>query len=172
MPGFVIHIAVAKEYLRKHDDIEDSQSFIYGNIKPDLTKEKGKTHYGKSPTFTNLKEFLLNNKLNNSLNKGMFLHLITDYLFYNYYLGSIPVEGTKEILHNDYDITNRDLIEKYEIKLPDNIKDYVFKKEGIPQILTIDLAIKVIEEVSDLNIEEIEKEVIEEKEKWRKYKLI
>lgn len=172
MPGFVIHIAVAKEYLKKHNNSENYEEFIQGNVRPDLTKDKIKTHYGKSPTYTNLKEFLIHNKLDNSLNKGIFLHLITDYLFYNYYLKDVPREGSKEILHNDYDMINKVLIEKYDIELPEDIKKYVFYKEGEPQILKLNLAVKVIEEISKLNIKEVEEEVIKEKEKWRKYKKI
>lgn len=172
MPGFVIHIAVAKEYLKKHNNNEYDDEFIKGNILPDLTDDKTKTHYGKSPTYTNLKEFLLHNKLNNSLNKGIFLHLITDYLFYNYYLENVPRKSSKEILHNDYDIINKDLIEKYDIKLPENIEKYVFYKNGESKILTFNLAVKVIKEISELNIEKVQEEVIEDKERWKKYKTI
>lgn len=172
MPGFVIHIAIAKEYLKKHDNIENVEEFIKGNVAPDLTDDKTKTHYGKSPTFTNLNQFLIHNKIDNSFNKGIFLHLIADYLFYNHYLKSIPVQGSKEILHNDYDLINKELIEKYNIELLDNIKQYVFCKDGKPQILTLNLITKVIEEISSLNLEEVEQEVIEKNKKWETYKLI
>lgn len=172
MPGFVLHIAIGKEYLKKHNDIENVEEFMKGNIAPDLTDDKTKTHYGKSPTFTNLKEFLEHNKLDNSFNKGQFLHLVADYLFYNYYLKEFPRRESKAILYDDYDKTNKGLMEKYNIQILDEIKQYMSYKEGIPQILTLDLASKVIEEVSDLNIEEVEKEVIKEDIKWRTYKLI
>ena len=58
MPGFVMHIAIGQEYAKKHKNIENYDEFIRGNILPDLTKEKFKTHYGKSPAYTNLKKFL------------------------------------------------------------------------------------------------------------------
>lgn len=162
MPGFVMHIAIGQEYLSKHNNTENYNEFILGNIDPDLTKEKYKTHYGKSPAYTSLKEFLNNNKLDSSLNKGRFLHLITDYLFYNYYLDRI----SKQVLHNDYDLINNDLINKYNVKLPENIKEYVFVKEGKPEILNLELACKVIDEVSSMDINEIEKQVKEENKKW------
>ena len=170
MPGFVIHIAIAKEYIKKHNNIKDTEGFIKGNIEPDLTKEKSKTHYGKSPTYTNLKEFLLHNKLDNDINKGKFLHLITDYLFYNLYLKDVPVEGTKEILHNDYDIINEKLIKKYNIELLEEIKHNVYYKEGKSKILTLDIAVKVINEISDFNINQVKEEMLKDNKKWNSYK--
>lgn len=172
MPGFVLHIAIGKEYLKKHNNIENSEEFIRGNVDPDLTNDKTSTHFGKSPTYTNLKEFLLHNKLDNSFNKGRFLHLIADYLFYNYYLKDIPRKESKEILHNDYDKTNKLLIEKYELEIIEEINKYIFFKEGVPEILKIDLAVKVVNEISSLNIEEVEKEVLNGNKKWTTYKLI
>lgn len=172
MPGFVIHIAIGKEYLRKNNNIENVDEFIKGNIAPDLTEDKTKTHYGESPTFTNLKEFLVHNKLDNSFNKGKFLHLIADYLFYNQYLKTIPRKESKEILHTDYDIINKVLIEKYHIDIPEDAKKYVHYKEGKTKILTLDFIIKLIDDISNSNLQEVEKEVIEENKKWQTYKLI
>ena len=172
MPGYIIHIAIGKEYLRKHDNNENIEQFINGNVAPDMVEDKRKTHYGETPTFTNLKEFLLHNEINNSFNKGMFLHLIADYLFYNHYLKEFPRKESKEILHNDYDLINKKLIEKYNIEVMDNIKQYIYHKEGKPIILTLDLVNRLIDEISNLDIEEVKKEVIEENKKWTTYKLI
>ena len=108
MPGFVIHIAIGQEYLRKHN-LNYSKEFIKGIVAPDFTSDKSKTHYGKSPRYTNLKKFLDNNKIDTDYNKGFFLHLITDYLFYNYYVTKIGKDG----LYNDYDLTNKDIIQKF-----------------------------------------------------------
>ena len=44
MPGFVMHIAIGQEYISKHSSTENYDEFILGNIDPDLTKEKYKTH--------------------------------------------------------------------------------------------------------------------------------
>lgn len=166
MPGFVIHTAIGHEYLKKHKKVENNDEFIMGNIQPDLIKDKSKSHYGKSPAYTNLKGFLNDNKIDNSLNRGKFLHLIADYLFYNHYLDRI----SSEILHNDYDLTNKFLIEKYNVKLPNDIEQYVYFKEGIPEILTKELAVKVIDEVSKLDIDEVAKEVLKCDKKWKTYK--
>lgn len=166
MPGFVIHIAIGQEYVKKHGHIDNYDEFIRGNILPDLTDDKSKTHYGKTPSYTNLKNFLDNNKIDTSLNQGIFLHLIADYLFYNYYLD----RSSKEILHNDYDLINEELIKKYDVVLLDEIKDNVFFKKGEPEILSLNIAEKVIDDVSNLDIYEVEKEVIAEDKKWNFYK--
>ena len=54
MPGFTIHIAIAKEYAKKNKgEVQDLEDFIKGTIAPDyiaLTdpeKNKDITHYGK-----------------------------------------------------------------------------------------------------------------------------
>lgn len=165
MPGYVIHLAVAQEYLRKHNK-KYSEDFLLGSIEPDFTTDKSKSHYGKSPAYTNLRNYLKNNTIDTDFKRGYFLHLVTDYLFYNYYLDEIK----KPQIYDDYDITNAPLIEKYNINLPEKVKDKVFFKDGNPQLLTLQLAFKVIDEVSNLTLEEIEKEVINNIDKWNYYK--
>lgn len=165
MPGYVIHLAVTQEYLRKNNK-KKTDDFMLGSVEPDFTTDKSKTHYGKSPAYTNLKKYLESNKIDNDFNQGYFLHLVTDYLFYNYYLDEIR----KPQIYEDYDMTNKFLIKKYKIDLPRKVEDRVFFKDGIPQILTVELACKVIDEISEYKLEEIEKEVIENVEKWSFYK--
>lgn len=164
MPSYVMHIAIAQEYLKRHK--EDREQFINGTIFPDVTTDKSLTHYGKSPAYTSLKRFLENNKLDNSFIKGHFLHLITDYLFYNKYLDRL----VKDILYNDYDILNKDLIEKYEVILPENVLDKIFYKTGNALILNMELACRVIDEISKLEIEIVEKEVKSDMQEWNIYK--
>lgn len=165
MPGYVVHIAIAQEYLRKHErDI--SNEFIMGSIEPDFTTEKSKTHYGISPAYTNLKKYLESNKIDTDFKQGYFLHLVTDYLFYNYYLDKIE----KPQIYNDYDFTNKALMEKYNVILPEKVKSKVLFKEGTPKILTLPLAYKVIDEVSEYTLEEIEKEINNDLDKWNYYK--
>lgn len=166
MPGYVIHIAIANEYIKKHKQIENVNDFISGVIAPDLTDVKSKTHYGKSPAYTGLKEFLKNNKIDDSFSRGCFLHLITDYLFYNYYLEYYD----KKDMYHDYDVLNETLIEKYNVVLPDNIKDKVFFIQDETRILSLEFAIEIIDEISSMDIEKIANEVMNSNEKWNKYK--
>ena len=166
MAGYVIHLAIAEEYLRKHKDIkEDYEEFIKGVIYPDSVTDKSLTHYGIKSSKVILKDFLQDNEINNSYMRGYFLHLITDYLFYNKYLEKF----TKDI-YNDYDILNKRLIEKYNVVLPENIQNNVFYEDGETKILTLELAIKIIDEISDLNLNAVEKEIRENSndEKWSK----
>ncbi len=166
MAGYVIHLAIAEEYLRKHNDIkEDYEEFIKGVIYPDSVTDKSLTHYGIKSSKVILKDFLQDNEINNSYMRGYFLHLITDYLFYNKYL-----EKFSKDIYNDYDILNKRLIEKYNVVLPENIQNNVFYKEGETKILTMELAIKIIDEISDLNLNAVEKEIRENPndKKWSK----
>ena len=167
MPGFVVHIAVAQEYLKKHNK-NFSEDFILGSIEPDFTTDKSKTHYGKSPAYTNLKNYLDNNTIRTDFEKGYFLHLVTDYLFYNYYVENFE----KPQIYYDYDFTNRAITEKYNLFLPDKIKDKIHFEQGTPKILTLPLAYKIIDEISALNLEDIEKEVLNNSPKWNYYKNI
>lgn len=165
MPGYVVHVAIAQEYLKKQKK-EYSKEFIDGVIYPDLVSEKSKTHYGKSPAYTSLSEFLKVNNIDTEFNKGHFLHIVTDYLFYNYYLEKLE----KPQIFDDYDYTNKFLIEKYNVILPDKVKDKVFFKEGEPKLLTYQLACKVIDDISNLNLEKIKEEVMNNDQKWNIYK--
>ena len=167
MAGYVIHIAIAQEYLRKNNK-KYNKDFVRGSILPDLTTDKSKTHYGKSPAYTNLKKFLLANEISSELNKGIFLHLITDYLFYNKYLNVF----SKQYIYDDYDISNKVLIDKYNVKLLEEIKDTVFFKEGEMKVLNFELIYKLIDEISNLNLNLVKKEVLEDCEKWNYYKNI
>ena len=166
MAGYVIHLAIAEEYLKKHKDVkEDYEEFIKGVIYPDSVTDKSLTHYGIKSSKVILKDFLQDNEINNSYMRGYFLHLITDYLFYNKYL-----EKFSKDIYNDYDILNKRLIEKYNVVLPENVQNNVFYKEGETKILTMELAIKIIDEISDLNLNAVEKEIRENPndKKWSK----
>ena len=157
MPGYVIHLVVAEEYLRKHKNIiEKYDEFIEGVIYPDGVKDKSITHYGEKSSKTNLYKFLQKNKVNNSFERGYFLHLITDYLFYNRYIDTMGNE-----IYNDYDKLNQYLINKYKIVFPEKIKEYAkVYQEGKCKLLSLELVNKFIDDVSNLDIDNVEAEVI------------
>lgn len=163
MPGYVIHLAVAEEYLKKHaNKKEQYNDFIEGVIFPDSVKDKSETHYGQGSSESNLYKFLQEKKIDNSFNRGYFLHLMTDYLFYNKY-----IEYFSKDIYNDYDLINKGLMEKYNVVLPEKIKGFVFFKEGTDyKIITPKLTEQFIEDVSKLDIEQVAEEVIKDKEKW------
>lgn len=166
MAGYVIHLSVAEEYLKKHPNAnEDYKEFINGVIFPDSVKDKSETHYGVESSKTNLKEFLKEHKLNTSFERGYFLHLLTDYLFYNKYLDCISTE-----IYNDYDILNDVLIQKYNVVLPKEVKNSVFSKKGELKILSLELVEMLIKEISEYDLDIIAEEIVKDPNKWTKMK--
>ena len=169
MPGYVIHLAVAQEYLKKHKNRKENYyEFIEGVIYPDSVKDKSKTNYGPKSGETNIIKFLEENNIQNSFERGYLLHLVTDYLFYNKYIDTYSID-----IYNDYDILNKRLIEKYEVKIPEKVKNKIFFKDDIKlKILSMELVEKLIDEVSSLNLDIIAEQVKEEPEKWTEFRTL
>lgn len=106
MAGYVIHLAVGEEFLRMYpNEIKNYNDFIDGIIYPDLVNDKALTHYGPKSSQVHLDEFFKNSDINNDFNKGYFLHLVTDYLFYNKFLKVF----SKKDIYDDYDSLNERL---------------------------------------------------------------
>ena len=166
MAGYAIHLAIAEEYLIKHKNrIEDYDSFIEGVKYPDSVKDKSLTHYGNGSSNSNLVEFLKENEIDTSFNRGYFLHLLSDYLFYNKY-----VSFSKDI-YNDYDMMNEKIIKKYNVKVTSDIEQYLhFVDEGEYKVFNFEYACKMIDEISSLDIDEIKKEIDETPEKWLEFR--
>lgn len=129
MPSFNIHLAVAVKYSEKNN-IENKESFFKGSIAPDLVKDKSISHYTgmrdknylKKYVFekVRLNEFLKYNKVETDYEKGVFLHLATDFIFYqeflsDEYLDKIDFDEMIQDLYYSYRITNSYLEEKYNI---------------------------------------------------------
>lgn len=172
MPGYVIHIATANEYIRKHkDEIKNKEDFFKGCIAPDETDKENKkvTHYGNGSDQVELRKYLQSNNLDSDYQKGYFLHLITDYIFYNKLLECISKK-----IYNDYDILNDYLIKKYDVKLLEEIKDKVFYTDGQTEILSKELAEKIIDVASETSLEEVKNEITtcDYIEKWDKIRLL
>lgn len=167
MPGYVIHLAVAEKYLEKHPNkAENYNEFIEGIIFPDGVQDKSKTHYGNGSSNSNLPKFLKEHTLKNSFERGYFIHLLTDYLFYNKYIDTFSKD-----IYNDYDILNKTLIDMYHITLPDKAKKHVFFKDsGSLKILSLNLVNSLIDEISDLDIDIIAEEIKTTPEKWTEYR--
>lgn len=166
MAGYVIHLAVAEAYIKKHpEEIKDYNKFIEGVIFPDSVSDKSLTHYGEKSSKVNLKWFLEEKEINDDYNKGYFLHLVTDYIFYNKLL-----ECFSKDIYNDYDILNKKLQERFDVKIPENIKDNVFHKEGETKILELESTIKFIEEVSEYKLSYIKERVLENDKYWLEFR--
>lgn len=166
MPGYVIHLSVANRYIEKHpEEIKDHNKFIEGVISPDGVTDKSTTHYGPKSSKVNLKLFLESNEINDDFNKGYFLHLVTDYLFYNRFLDYFSKD-----IYNDYDILNKTLEEKYNVKIPEEVKNKVFYKTGETKILNLESVIEFIEKTSEYKLEYIKQRVIENDINWLQLK--
>lgn len=168
MPSYAIHLAVAEEYLRKHDkqQSENYQEFIEGVIYPDTVKDKSKTHYGEYSSKSNLYRFLQENNMDNSFKRGCFLHLLTDYIFYNQY-----IEYWSKDIYHDYSILNDDLIKKYHVTVPEDVEGFMESYENSQlKILTVPMIEDFIDEVSKLDIISIANEVEDNPEKWTRFR--
>ncbi|MDR1917944.1 MAG: hypothetical protein LBQ05_03080 [Christensenellaceae bacterium] len=134
MPSFQMHLAVAKLYVQKNKgEITNEVDFFNGSVAPDLTDNKRKTHYSLDYVGDDLLSNLKNKidltqffklPLDNDFEKGVFLHLLTDYIFYNYYFPPEFLESTNykdytTNLYTGYDYTTDWLEKKYgTAKLP------------------------------------------------------
>lgn len=169
MPGYVIHLAIAKEYIKKHK-IEDRLEFLKGSIAPDGNQNKVLSHYSIHGTSSgsNLYLFLQKNKLDNDYNKGYFLHLLSDLLFYNKYFRFIE-EDRLDIneIHRDYDRVNKYMLEEFDFNEDEKelIKNqYWIVENEEPVYLKIDKINEFIDIVSNYDIDVLEKEVLNLKE--------
>lgn len=121
MPGFQIHIAIGKRYIDKYNEIQNVEEFLDGVIAPDFVEDKSKSHYTvKTPkenlkrylaSKVNLETFLQENKVESDYEKGVFLHLLTDKLFFTEFFPDEYIKNVDYItfckdLYTSYDETN------------------------------------------------------------------
>ena len=152
MASSIIHVAVANE-LNKKLNVDRNQLLI-GSIAPDISKQIGETKnmshfldYGNS--IPNLERFLLKyeDRLNDPFVLGYYIHLITDYFWFKYFIPEVydenfvmtKLDGTtvkctgqmfQLYIYNDYTNMNAKLIEKYDLNI-----DFLY--DCIPDIADI-----------------------------------
>ena len=129
MPSFNIHLAVAIKYCEKNN-IENKEIFYRANIDPDLVKDKSVSHYTgmrdknylRQYVFekVRLNDFLKDQKVETDYEKGIFLHLVTDFIFYqeflcDEYLCRVDYNEMMQDLYYSYRVSNPYLEEKYNI---------------------------------------------------------
>lgn len=149
MPGYMIHLAVGSVYLKKNK-IGDIESFNKGIIAPDMIPDKTKSHYRLNSSKPGLNNFIELNGISSDYNEGYFLHLLTDYLFYNRFL-----KRWDSNIYNDYDKSNKKIKEKYRIIIPKEIENVVQFKTGKLEVLDEEEIYKFIECVGKINVREI-----------------
>ena len=149
MAGYVIHLAVGKIYIQ-NNEINNLSEFEKGIIAPDMEVDKSKSHYGPYSSKPNLKKYIEMNRNFDEFKEGYFLHLITDYLFYNRFLTRWSSE-----IYEDYDKLNNVIIKKYGIIVPKEIQDIVNYKKGKPKVLDENRLYRFIDSVGKINIREM-----------------
>lgn len=180
MPSFQIHLAIAKKYIEKHE-VQDKDAFMEGSIAPDFVRPKEKSHYTigipndnlieNAKNKVDLKRYLKENKVETDYEKGIFLHLLTDKIFFteffdeNYYKQT-TYQKFCEDLYISYNKTNSYIEEKYHIvlkkdmieKIREDIEKSKKEKKVILQegknILPLDKIDDFIERMSNVNLEE------------------
>lgn len=159
MAGYVIHLAIGQEYLKKHPEIKNKEEFLEGIIYPDLVQDKSTTHFGIDARRTSLQRFLRAKSINTPRDLGHFLHLVTDYYFYNQYLKDVNWEEVGNKLYNDYDVLNEHLIKQYNIIVPANVRECVKFKSGDLNYLTTSGITDFIKRISSLDLVKLKSDI-------------
>ena len=142
MASAIIHLAVASELNKLLN--KDYKSIMIGAIAPDIWKQVGEE--SKSPSHfkdsedtdvPNLDKFLYKYKdmLKDDFVLGYYIHLLTDYYWFKYFLPSIfnekksiltRLDGSKiyltenelgDYIYNDYTNINVEVIDEYQLRL-------------------------------------------------------
>ena len=131
MASLMLHMAIGGKYC-EINKIESPIEFVSGNLAPDILSNKDDSHYlsGYYPSAyreaimnrVNLFEFCKCNQLITDYNRGYFLHLVTDYVFYTQYLknletykslSDIPDDEMKILMYLEYDKIAYYLVNNY-----------------------------------------------------------
>lgn len=171
-----IHLAIAKKYLDSHP-LLNYRDVIAGTLYPDAASDNDETHYTDitrgSDNISHIRgkvylyPFLDEHKSLSDFELGWFLHLVTDYLFFeecfstDYLLESSYEEFCKD-LYYAYSHLNLYLSEKYNIT-DDDYKDYPSEYyPGVPYeecILPKDMIEEFINRVSSIDLDEYIKKI-------------
>ena len=185
MPCLAMHLAVAKEYLKRHPE-ENKEEFILGTIAPDINIEninkhingvegdKNSHHFGENYNTSdaieymkrkiNFQKFFNSNDLSTSFLRAYFLHLICDYKFFGEYITKDDIKGItideiKEKGYADYNRITPKIIEKYDLEIPEKIKDIISGiSDGKLEILNEQKVYEFIEDMSKIDIENYKNE--------------
>ena len=71
--------------------------------------------------------------------------MFADYIFYSKYF-------EKKHYYDDYDKTNKKIMEKYNVKIPRELQKYANFKDGEPEYLKYPLLYEIIDLVTEENI--------------------
>ena len=190
MPCLAMHLAVAKEYLKRHPE-ENKEEFILGSIAPDInikninkyingvTGDKNSHHFGENYNTTdaieymrrkvNFDKFFACNDLSTSFLRAYFLHLICDYKFFGEYITEDNIKDTtqeeiKEKVYADYNRITPRIIKKYNLEVPEEIREIISGfSDGELEIINEEQVYKFIKEMSQIDIEQFKNNTLHRK---------
>lgn len=175
MASLMLHMVIGGKYC-EINKVENQFEFISGSLAPDVLPDKDKSHYlsGYFPSAyreaimnrVNLFEFCKANRLDTDYNRGYFLHLLTDYVFYTQYLKNldtyknmmdIPDEEMKITMYLEFDRVAHYLVNKYAdyinldmlhplVRRTDSNPMEIFSEEGLDKFINF---------CTNLNIDEV-----------------
>lgn len=157
MPSLIMYLAIAKKYIEKHPE-ENEEEFMKGILAPDIKRnlkaEKARLHYGeRSSHRPDLNRFYQERGLDSSYNRGYFLNLLSDYLFYNGFLQEYSVS-----IFHDFRKMNKRMKEKYGIDLPQELEGRVKYEDGELSSIDEESVYKFVDSAGRLNLEEYKEE--------------
>lgn len=175
MACITMHLAIAKKYLENNPN-ENKEAFIKGAYLPDIDEDKIKSHYGTRIPIKRVKDMLdskvdiiecaKNTDLDNDLNKAVFLHLVTDYLFYNFvYSPSLETKSPdqiKNMMYQDFDFVTNYILKTYKIDIPEEVSHIVKSRDGdiVSEFFTAEQIDKFIDLISNLNLKDCKKQIL------------
>lgn len=155
MPSYAIHLAIAKEVIRKNkNNIKNEEEFILGSIKPDFRKGENIFHRG-------ILEEYMRYGINTDYDKGYIFHLIVDDIFYFKEFkkecfgdGEINLNNYNSF-YSDYDKIASILVKKYNIdKCPKEIKKYMQGEEGKLEYIKLEKLYGFIDKMSEIVLDD------------------
>lgn len=180
MASLVLHQIIGEMYC-KLNSIDNKDQFLSGNIAPDILHDKDKRHYkdqieniysylDAAKDRVNLTTFCNANDINNDYNLGYFLHLVTDFIFYNILIMdnpkfkdfcNAPYKESSAKMYKEYDRISYYLLSQYPhtdiSKLPHKATQTLNEKL---QILNEIELIKFINTCSNINLESLYNQII------------
>jgi len=122
-----LHLLIAEEYCKKNE-IANMDIFLEGAFLPDIQEDKVLSHFGLKIKPKSVKDALdakidINNCVNSlnledEMDCSIFLHLLTDFIYYNYIyqeeLESIKLEQILKFIQNDAEVMTAKILQKHQ----------------------------------------------------------
>lgn len=170
MACLTIHYVIAQTYAQKHN-IQNLADFITYNFIPDFEDKEAKhftspfdkkSYLDFRTNKVNLFAFTQNFTLDNDQNKGHFLHILVDHLFYHDYCYELykrydDFTDTYVYLSREYNKLNKPMFDTFDIDLklvPEKYHKYFALSKDLPNHFNIKDIVKFVDFCSTLDLDE------------------